>query len=66
MISRRLAGLLINFKESDWSHVPKFKRHMCNIFLFSKGPRALIKEPDAFWASPKLNVSYHGVDSVQM
>ena len=24
MISKRLAGLLINFKESDWSRVPKF------------------------------------------
>ena len=24
VISRRLAGLLINFKESDWSRVPKF------------------------------------------
>ena len=46
-ISRRLAGLLINFKESDWSRVPKFYRHVCKVLLFSKGPRALIEEPDA-------------------
>ena len=39
VISRRLAGLLmrvlINFKESDWSRVPTFLRHVCKILLFS-------------------------------
>ena len=33
VITRRLAGLLINFKETDWSRVPKLYRH-----VFFKGP----------------------------
>ena len=60
MISRRLAGLLINFKESDWPGVLKTR---VQNFVF-KGPRRT--GCNLGQHKIKCILSYHGVDSVQM
>ena len=55
-ISRRLAGLLINFKESDCGLVINHTRAevlktRVQDFIALKEPRALIEELDAIWAN---------------
>ena len=51
MINVPLAGLLINFKESD-ARAEVLKTHVQDFIVFI-GPRALIEEPDAIWANTK-------------
>ena len=63
MINGRLAGLLQRKRLVTRAEV--LKRCVKDFIVFI-GPRALIEEPDAIWASIKLNVSSHSMDSVQM
>ena len=60
VISRRLAGL-----KKATGPVCVLKT-LVQDFSVSNCPQVLIGEPDAIWASTKLNVSYHSVDSIQM
>ena len=53
VISRRLAELLINFKESDWSPCQSSKDKGAILYCFQRAPRAVTEETDAIWASTK-------------